>query len=404
MTRFLTFLLMICGALSAMAQGIRPYYNPTGKEIPILAYSAFREELANETNYRLLRECGFNLAQQWAADTTIISKNLVLAEKVGVKVLVNCEQTRWAKEIPALTHRYDAYPATAGYLLWDEPNVSLFERMGSLISAIVESAPGKLAHVNLLPNYASPKQLGAKDYKDYLEKFVSIADPQFISYDNYGIYKKDGQLMLRQGYYENLEIARDVCNEHHLPLWTFCLSTAHYDYPVPTEGQLLFEAFSGFAYGSKAIQYFTYASKEIDGKEMFTSPVDKDGKRRKVWYAIKKANAQIQRVGQLLLPCKSVGVWHTGVELPKGTKSLKTSDLPGPFRRIVSSSAGVVVGHLSGEGRNYMLLVNKDFSNRQKVTVEIDHPVIRITESGQKLQTKTSKITLKAGGWALYSF
>lgn len=380
------------------------YINPTGKDFPILAYHAFRKDLANEKNFATLRECGFNMAFAWNEDTTCIPKIMTLSQEAGIKSFINCPQTRIASEIPILAQRYDRYEANAGYILWDEPNVSQFEKMGQLIKAVHESAPGKLAYVNLLPNYATPQQLVAEDYRDYLEKFVNIAKPRFLSYDNYCIIKEDGQLELRPGYFENLEIAREICNKYELPLWTFCLSTAHFDYPVPTEGQLLFEAFTALAYGSKCIQYYGYATDEIAGKKLVTAPVDQEGHRRKIWYVIRKVNSEIQRVGQLLLHCKSMGVWHTGANIPTGTVALKFSDLPGPFRKIVSGSAGVVVGHLSIENRNYLLIVNKDFSKRQKVKIEIDRPVTRITDSGRHIQTKNTSTTLKAGGWALYTY
>lgn len=360
--------------------------------------------MVNKENFATLRECGFNIGFAWNEDTTCFSQILTLTEEVGLKTLISCPQTRSASEIPILAARYDGYPANAGFVLWDEPNVTLFEKMGTLIKAVEESAPGKLAYVNLLPNYATPHQLAADNYRDYLEKFVHIAKPGFLSYDNYCIIKKEGHLELRPDYFENLEIAREICNKYGLPLWTFCLSTAHFDYPVPTEGQLLFEAFTALAYGSKCIQYYGYATDEIAGKKLDTAPVDQEGHRRKIWYVIRNVNSDIQRVGQFLLNCKSKGVWHTGANIPPGTVALKSSVLPGPFKRIVSGSAGVVVGHLSGDGRNYLLIVNKDFSKRQKVSIETERPVIRITKSGRQTQTKNAHTTLKAGGWALYTY
>lgn len=380
------------------------YVNPTGDEFPIIGHHAFFEKMNTLENYIVLKQCGFNIANCWNSDTTYISKILTLAEKAGIKAWVNCPEIKNAINIPLFAQRYNHYPANIGYLIWDEPKANIFNKIKGLIEAVKINSPGKLAYVNLYPNYASTKQLKADTYNDYVESFVKTTNPQFLSFDNYCIYQEDGHLTLRPGYFENLEIIRRICNNHGIPFWTYVLSTAHFDYPIPTEGQLLFEAFTSLAYGSKAIQYFGYATDNIDGKKVYTAPVDQEGRRRKVWYTIRNVNAQIQRVGQLLLPCRSIGVWHTGAEIPKGSQSLKTSDLPGPFRRIVSGADGVVISHLGCGDTNYLLIVNKDFSHRQKVGVEIDKPVTRITQTDRNIMSKNSKITLKAGGWALFSF
>ncbi|MBD5205916.1 MAG: hypothetical protein HDS84_06030 [Bacteroidales bacterium] len=382
----------------------RIYINPTGDEFPILAYHAFKPNLVNDQNYRILHDCGFNMAHGWCEDTTFISKSLDIAARYGIKLLVNCPQTRNEKLLPGIAKRYNVYTATAGYLLWDEPVVKQFEHMRQLIDAVLSVDDRKLAYVNLLPNYARKDVYGSKDYPDYLETFVRIANPQFLSYDNYGILEEKGKLTLRPDYFENLEIARDVCLQHDLPLWTFCRSTAHHAYAVPDEGQLMFEAFSGLSYGSKAIQYYGYASDVIDNEVITQAPVDQQGKRRKVWYAMQKTNREIKTVGRILLPCKTIDVWHTGIEIPKGTRQLKQSDLPGPFRRIVSEPAGIIVSHHREGNRNYLLVVNKDFENSQKVTIQKDSEVKRIYSNGTAKIDNSSTVKLKPGSWCLYTW
>lgn len=380
-----------------------PYVNPTGSEFPILAYHAFRQELVNPENYKVLKQCGFNMGNGWVTDTELVSKSLTMAEDAGIKVLINMPGTRNPKDIPLITKKYDGYSATAGYLLWDEPVVSQFEKMAELISA-VRGTSDKLAYINLLPNYASLKSIGAPSYKSYLEQFIAVAQPQFLSYDNYCIEEKEGKLVLRPGYFENLEIAKEVCQEHEIPLWTFCLSTAHFNYPVPNEAQLLFEAFTGIAYGSKCIQYYGYGSAGIAGKEVTTAPVDSLGKPRKVWYAIRKANTQIQNIGRILLDCDVKNVWHTGLEIPIGTKKLTSQELPGPFTRIVSGSKGVVISHLTNGKNNYLMIVNKDFEKSQRVNVEKRATVTRISTDGRLYADNSKSVTLKPGSCILYEW
>ena len=40
--------------------------------------------------------------------------------------------------------------------------------------------PGALRFINLLPDYATPKQLNATDYKDYVDTFVRTVKPDIV--------------------------------------------------------------------------------------------------------------------------------------------------------------------------------------------------------------------------------
>ena len=40
--------------------------------------------------------------------------------------------------------------------------------------------PGALRFINLLPDYATPKQLNAMDYKDYVDTFVRTVKPDIV--------------------------------------------------------------------------------------------------------------------------------------------------------------------------------------------------------------------------------
>src|SRR6185437_1874987 len=76
--------------------------------------------------------------------------------------------------------------------LADEPGEPDFEALGKAVAAVKKLAPGKLAYINLFPDYATLgapdlSQLGTGSYTDYLERFVSEVKPQLISYDNYRI-------------------------------------------------------------------------------------------------------------------------------------------------------------------------------------------------------------------------
>ena len=65
-----------------------------------------------------------------------------------------------------------------GLQIADEPNLKTFSALASQVAAV--KAEGKLAFVNLLPNYASsPGQTGAHSYEDYVSQVGIFISPVF---------------------------------------------------------------------------------------------------------------------------------------------------------------------------------------------------------------------------------
>src|SRR5437762_12535538 len=92
-----------------------------------------------------------------------------------------------------------------------EPSVKDFPVLGKAVAAVKKYAPGKLAYINLFPDYATlgakdTSQLGTSNYTDYLERFVAEVQPQCLSYDNYMVqFSMDlRDRGMAAGYFRNL--------------------------------------------------------------------------------------------------------------------------------------------------------------------------------------------------------
>ena len=70
-----------------------------------------------------------------------------------------------------------------GFQIADEPSVGKFEGVAKLVAEA--KAAGQMAFVNLLPNYATPAQLGAPSYGEYVRQFVEVVKPNMLSVDHY---------------------------------------------------------------------------------------------------------------------------------------------------------------------------------------------------------------------------
>ena len=155
-----------------------------------------------------IAECNFNMAG------FVFPKDLKKCQKLGMGAIVlpasendftNFEYFRiWSKlsdeEIDARIKRVvreaGSSPACKGFFIVDEPHVREFAGLAKAVAAVKKYAPGKLAYINLFPDYATlgardMSQLGTSSYTEYLERFVNEVHPQGISYDNYMVESSD---------------------------------------------------------------------------------------------------------------------------------------------------------------------------------------------------------------------
>ena len=97
-------------------------------------------------------------------------------------------------------------PACWGYVLADEPAPGVFPDLSKTVEAIHQRRPGKLAFINLLPNYAPAWALGTTSYAEHVARFIKVVKPDVLSMDHYPMFKPDSDG--RAGYCDNLEVMR----------------------------------------------------------------------------------------------------------------------------------------------------------------------------------------------------
>lgn len=248
----------------------------------------------------------------------------------------------------------------------------------------------------------APQDLQAKDYEDYVQRFVDEVNITPISYDMYPVVMENGKAKLRPMFYENLEIVRKVSLRNDYPFWAFCLATAHDPYPIPSDTHLRIEAFSALAYGAQCIQYFTYWTPGTTVWNFHNAPIDENGKRTDVYYKVKNVNKEIQALAKVFLGAKATDVSHTGDSIPTGTKSL--TQMPPKFQSIQSNGEGILVSQLVNGKNKYVMLVNRSIDDAQTVTFYLDQSVKRVMPfNGEtKLNVGKQTLTLSPGNYAIF--
>jgi hypothetical protein len=258
--------------------------------------------------------------------------------------------------------------AVLGYTIMDEPGVAAFPKLARAVAAVNKYAPGKLAHINLLPGYATlgapdTSQIGTATYAEYLERFVAEVRPQFLCYDNYMVAFSDDLQDAAKGalYFTDLLEVRRVAHKHGLPFWNVaCCNQIRPATTVPSPANLALQAYTTLAAGARGLTWFRYPP----GGIYAYGPVDSSGRKTETWRYLQLVNRQVRTLGPALNRLRSTGVYFTA---PAPDKSLPL--LPGRIVtgvRATSSPRGlgattlpVMVGEFAGEdGVDYVMLVN----------------------------------------------
>jgi hypothetical protein len=248
----------------------------------------------------------------------------------------------------------------------DEPSASDFAALAEEVKAVKKYAPGKLAYINLFPNYATSSQLGAKTYVAYLNKYVKIVHPQFLSYDNYMV-QYSSNLKDRKGaanYYKNLLAVRRVALQNDLPYWIIVASMQVRDYVTsPSPANLRLQAYIPLAAGFDGISWYTY-SPNWDYSYDVHSPIDGKGQKTKTWRTIKKINGQVLALAPLMNRLTSTGVYFTS-----STTIESLPKLPGKIIKSVQNNEPLMIGEFTdGNEHSYVMFVNLNLEQSVEFT------------------------------------
>lgn len=343
----------------------RPMLKP--EEFVILPWSWAQDDAEY---MKSIKDCGFNVAGIVSAD------HLSYVKKVGLKAIVWDEGVHASDKactlspdeidtrVKALARRIKGRPEAFGVYLRDEPSAAVYGGLAAWSAAVRKRLPGLLPYINLFPNYASPGQLGAKNYDEYLDRFVATVHPPFISYDHYALMD-DGTV--RDGYFQNLESVRRASLANNLPFWNIVLSNSHFHYAEPSDAGLRFQAYTTLAYGARGLCYFTYIAPEAGNYRL--APLDQFGHKTPTWTMLRNVNLQVHRLGPTYIKLQSVNVFH----FPEAPVDCR--DLSSAVHVSGLSGGEFVVGEFNGPGgAPYAMVVNKSLKRSCAFSITFKQP------------------------------
>lgn len=380
---------IFCGMIT-----MTPQTKNQSEQIPILGWYGVSPKENTAERFKELEESGITHNFTFYKSVNELAIALDAAHKAGVKVIAHCPELE--KEPEEIVKRFMNHPALAGYYLRDEPGRAAFPALGEWARRIQKVDDKHFCYLNLLPNYAPTSALGTETYREHVQLFIQEVPIQLLSFDYYPIILDElGNRIVRNTWYENLEIFSEEAFKVGKPFWAFALTVAHGPYPVPTLEEIKLQVFSNLAYGAQGIQYFTYWTPSIDeGQDFHHGPIDFDThKRTDVYDRMKEMNRDIKNLSHVFLNSKVVHVAHTGDEIPYGTKRLK--ELPDVITSFETEGEGAIVSVLEKEKESFLVVVNRDFKNKMKVKIEGHSSLKRILKDGTSVPAQAYVNTME---------
>ena len=320
----------------------------------------------NEEAVKTVAEGNFNLYFDYFDTTPEMQKDILnYAEKYGIEVkiydnrLIEADWTKpdFKERLDGVLADYKDYPATWGYHVTDEPAPWGFYNIVRKNEYLRERDPGRVVFTNLFPYGVTDMAASYFDHgihQRYIEEFLCLTRPDMLSYDIY-VLAKDIKNDNLNGFFNNIEIARDKALKYNVPFNACILSVEHGGYRDPTPEDLRWQIYNTLVYGGKGFIYFTYAHPDYDPMFVYGDALlDKEGKTTHRYYAAQKLNGEVAEMGDLLMSLTSVGVFHTGKQVASMTK-------PVPAENFIRLEGGdFVLGQfVSKGGEMYAMVTNR---------------------------------------------
>lgn len=280
-----------------------------------------------------IADCGFTSVPLEYTTTEQNKAALTLFKKYGLTcsalqdpriINISYSQTPLTQEqvdavVKEVVDDYKDFDNIKGWWLYDEPGRSRFEVLSMLNKAFKKYSPDKKTVINLFPNYANDSQLGTDGYEKYLDTFIEMTSPDFLSYDYYHFDQNGGTV--RSGYFTNLEQVRKAGIEAGIDQMAIVLLTKHMKYGNVTDAQIAWEANTCLAYGMKHISFFTYAlDQSLVDQGWSDACIAPDGSKFEHYYSIQRTAKWLVPLGRELAAKESTAVFHLASSLESGCR------------------------------------------------------------------------------------
>lgn len=343
-----------------------------------------------EWRMRKLAEAGFNVYFDYRLNSLEEAEALLtLGDKTGMKIVVECPELHDATQTERIVEAMSAHPSLYAYNVWDEPDLYEFPEVIRRIQEIYRYDKTHLCYVNLYPNYGVDDWVEER-YLETVRHYLKTVPVSFLSFDHYPIVMQDGNRVLRDMWYHNLEDIRTAANEAQVPIWGFAMSKALGSTPRPTLADLRLQHFSNLVYGAVAFQYFTTRA-IVWNDDIVTD----------IYPIVKQVNEELKSMEDIFLGADIKDIWHTGSEIPRGTKAL--TFYPEGISKIQTGDEGTVISHFTNKGKQYIAFVNRSCTTETHLEIEFNTEAMHVAKDGTENPIAPS-YTIEAGDIKIFTW
>ncbi|MCU7615069.1 hypothetical protein N0B16_11525 [Chryseobacterium sp. GMJ5] len=328
-----------------------------------------------------MQEAGFSLSLMTFSNHANAMKALNAAKQTGIKLILSYPElySEPQKAVPEIKN----HSSLEGYYMGDEPPPTDFPDYIKFVEKIKKYDQSHFFYANLFPNYVLPQNIGNLSYNKYISKAVSDLPISFISFDHYPLIKNK----VRENFYENLELIRRESKLTNKPFWGFACTTIHFDYLKPEISGIKLQHFANLLYGAQGLQYFTYWTMKSDitwKKDNYSyAIVDDQGNPTPTYNVVKTVNQQIQRLAWIFAGAKSEEIYHTGNEIPRGTKKLNS--IPKGFKFFSTFGKNALVSLMSNGNKRFVIIQNKSLDENLDFKYQLQFSMKKVNNNTGKL-------------------
>jgi hypothetical protein len=289
-----------------------------------------------EARAKAMADAGFTVIDASADELDTIARH-------GLKAMIKTTD-------PAVATRLASSPVVWGYHLGDEPfPEAVFAGIGRQFRAFEQAAPRQVPFVNMLSTTG-----------EFLRAYMAEARPPLLSFDYYQWWWGSDR------YFEKLEQFREASVRAGVPLAACFEVSANPGIEWGDQTRLAdngrrlrHSIYTSLAYGVTGVEWF-HADMVFAEKTGALTPAGRD---------VAAINKEIRPLGQALAGLSSIDVFHTA-PLPAGTRSFPKEH----WAQVIGEEgrAGAVLGMFrDGQGRDYAMVVNRDYRDAQTVVVKL---------------------------------
>ena len=360
-----------------------------------------------DEQYKLIAEAGVNWVLGAGEETLSTPENqakmLELCAKYGIGMSINDGNFggsltgKTEAQIAEAVAKYKNVPGAYGFYILDEPlNPNAF--LDAYV-ALKKAAPNAYMHLNFLPDAAyGSTAIYKAQMEDWCRLAAAAGYPQdYLMFDRYPFPLQAGA-MDRAGFFQNTRSCYEVGLENDVKTGMYIQTVSQTAaFRRPTDSEIRYEMYAALAFGFKQLSFFTWFTPTNRSEPFADGIIAADGTPNAHYETVKTINHEILAIGETLVKCDALEVWFNGPD------TYGQPSVPADFFVQADKNDSVILSFLRHKetGRNYLMVVNNNYSAAQDVELTFDAAIKSVSEvsrtdgSLKALTLNGQKLTLK---------